>query len=64
MIIIVGPVEKAVLVTYQLKVVSQFFFNKEKEGRAKFNIVFLDRFFPFDMRWANVLEFIKLHHII
>ncbi|XP_049372687.1 uncharacterized protein LOC125837642 [Solanum verrucosum] len=62
-------VEKAELATYQLKGVSQTWYNKWKGGRPedaapldweKFKANFLDRFLPLDMRAVKVLEFINL----
>lgn len=70
MIMGVMPVEKVELSAYQLKGVSQIWFNQWKEKRAKdmnllywekFKVSFLDRSFPLDMRDAKVLEFINLH---
>ena len=55
----VMPVEKAELSAYQLKGVSQIWFNQWKEKRAKdmnllywekFKVSLLDRLFPFEMR--------------
>jgi len=69
MIMGVTPVEKAELVAYHLKGVSQVLLNQWKEKRVvdagpldweKFKVAFLDRFFPFEMREAKVLEFINL----
>ncbi|WMV41642.1 hypothetical protein MTR67_035027 [Solanum verrucosum] len=62
-------IEKVDLSAYQLKGVSQVWFNQWKEERVvdeglfdweKFKGVFLDRFFPLEMRKENVLEFINL----
>ncbi len=69
MIMGVTPVEKAELAAYQLKGVAQIWYNQWKEGRLedvgpldweKFKAAFLDRFFPFEMTEAKVLEFINL----
>jgi len=62
----VTPVEKAELAAYEHKGVAQIWLkNKWKEGRPedagpldweKFNIAFLDRFFPFEMREGNAVR--------
>ncbi|WMV46601.1 hypothetical protein MTR67_039986, partial [Solanum verrucosum] len=62
----VQPVEKAELVTYQLKGIAQIWFNQWKEARPeelspiewkRFKSALLDMFFPLEMREATVLEF-------
>ncbi|WMV25523.1 hypothetical protein MTR67_018908 [Solanum verrucosum] len=69
MIVGVTPVEKVELTAYQLNGVAQVWFNQWKGERKvdvgpldweKFKVAFLDRFFPFEMREAKVLEFINL----
>ncbi|WMV24469.1 hypothetical protein MTR67_017854 [Solanum verrucosum] len=61
--------EKAGSAAYQLKGVTQVWYNQWKETRPVragpielviFKSVFLDRFFPLEMREANVLELINL----
>uniref|UniRef100_M1E0Y7 Retrotransposon gag protein n=1 Tax=Solanum tuberosum TaxID=4113 RepID=M1E0Y7_SOLTU len=62
MIMGVTPMEKEVLAAYDLKGVSQIWYNQWKEGRPeyagpldseKFKANFLDRFFPLEMREAK-----------
>ncbi|WMV58189.1 hypothetical protein MTR67_051574 [Solanum verrucosum] len=62
-------VEKAKLFACQLKGVAQVLLKKLKKKRVvdegpidweKFKVVFLDRFFPVEMREANIFEFINL----
>ncbi|WMV58443.1 hypothetical protein MTR67_051828 [Solanum verrucosum] len=66
----VTPMEKVELATYQLKGVSQIWYNQWKEGRPKdegfldwekFKVSFLDMVFSLEMREAKVHEFINLH---
>jgi len=64
MIMGVTPVENTESAAYQLTGVGKIWFNQWKEGRPenasplnreKFKVTFLDRFFPLEMREANVL---------
>ncbi|WMV38632.1 hypothetical protein MTR67_032017 [Solanum verrucosum] len=61
----VTPIEKAELAAYQLKGVAQIWFNQLKEARPegvspieweRFKSVFLDIFFPLEMREAKVFS--------
>lgn len=63
--------EKAELEAYQLKGVVQVWYNQMKERKVKevpigledFNVIFLDYFFPLELREAKVLDFINLKQV-